>query len=259
MTLNQSNLLIEAGTSYSIDRQPGDHPRRAHDQDRRRDPARSRQRGRSGGRFRRRNLCGSTGTCSHNRVDNVAITGGAPVLGTRKWYYYALRAGRLESAAEPDTEPRLAVRVLRSQQGSERPLSGLRYVRMQRFLPAGHAVVFPGPQQLRSAARHRLERSGKTVIRTGAGIYHGPGPDRRREHGARQHGRALLADHARSARALAIPLRRSWRRRRRRASHRARLQRDRRDLYSTQWGLSIQRELAGRLRRPDRLRRAAPA
>ena len=107
-TLNQSNLL-DRGRHVLLDqRQPGDHPGDAHDQDRRRDPARSRERCRSVVRFRHRHVCGSA-TISRQ----PGGIGGDHRRRSRARHpqvvLLRLRAGRLESAAESDTESRPAV------------------------------------------------------------------------------------------------------------------------------------------------------
>ena len=82
--------MIEAGTSYSIIDNLVDHPRRGTTI-------------KFGGEIRRahvnvadpafdslvRHITQTRNALLANRVDSVAITGGAPVLGTRKWYYFA--------------------------------------------------------------------------------------------------------------------------------------------------------------------------
>ena len=164
------------------------------------------------------------------------------MLGTRKWYYYAYVQDDFKVHSESDPEPRPALRVLRRQPGSERPLQGLRHVRMQRLLPARHAVVFPGPQQLRSAHRPCLVDSGKTVIRTGAGIYHGPGQiddqNAALDNMADNYSLTTL-----EAPGLSYPVAPFLRLAQDVGITPRSLQRDRRDLYSAQWGFSIQQEL----------------
>jgi hypothetical protein len=86
----------------------------------------------------------------------------------------------------------------------------------QRLLPSRHALVLPGQEQLRSAHRHRLGAQGlggKTIIRTGAGIYHGPGQiddqnaalDNMSDKVTRSRRSRLLACPTRSRRSWALP------------------------------------------------------
>ena len=199
MTLNQPNGLIEVGTSYSlIDNlvitrgrhtlKFGFEVRRAHVNVA--DPA---------DRFVSVTYTNRPNFLA-NRVDSVAITGGAPRARHAQDVLVWLRAGRFQSPAEPDPESRAAIRVSTASTTRCTTLQGLRHERLQGFLPAGHAVVFSGPEQLRSPPGARVVR-GQDGDSRRRGYLSWPRPDRRREHGAGQRLGPLLADHPRGARA----------------------------------------------------------
>jgi hypothetical protein len=244
LTLNQSNQLIENGTSYSlIDNlaiNRGRHAlkigfelRRAHVNVA--DPALdsisvtypSRQ------------------ALLDNRVDAVAITTGNDVLGTRKWYYYGY--------VQDDFKPRSNLTVnlgLRYEYYSVNKEVNDRYRvfdlnACRGFCPHGTPWYYPDRNNFDprvGLAWLPRALNGKTVIRLGGGVYHGPGQiDDVNTPLDNTADRFSLT--TAEAPALSFPITpflglahdvgvtpRS-------------LQRDRRDLYSIQWGLSIQQDL----------------
>jgi hypothetical protein len=180
-----------------------------------------------------------------NRVDRVAITGGSPVLGTRKWYYYAYAQDDFK--LRPELTVNLGLRYEFYGVNSEAhdryrvfDLYGCRG-----FCPHGtpwyiHDRNNFDPRVGIAWAPKALK--GKTVIRAGAGIYHGPGQiddqnapidnvsDRYSLTAVEAPGLSYpVAPFLAQAQAVGITPRS--------------LQRDRRDLYSAQWGLSIQQQL----------------
>jgi hypothetical protein len=242
MTLNQTNQLIEAGTSYSIvdnltfirgghTLKFGGEIRRAHVNVA--DPA-----------MNSYSVSYATRPAFlSNQVNNVAITGGAPVLGTRKWYYYAYVQDDWK------VRPNLTVNLgLRYEFYGINKEAHDRYrvfdISCGGFCPHGTPWYFPDKNNF--DPRVGLAWTfGKTVIRTGAGIYHGPGQiddvNTALDNMADRFSLTTLEAPGLSypiapflAQAAAVGV-----------TPRA-LQRDRRDLYTAQWGLSIQRELPSR-------------
>ena len=242
-TLNQSNLLVEAGTSYSINDNlvinRGAHTLKI------------------GGEIRRAHVnvadpsfdslsitFADRNALLANRVDSVAITGGAPVLGTRKWYYFAYVQD--DWKVLPNLTLNLGMRY--EYYGINREVNGRGRVfdlyECRGFCAAGTPWYHPDRNNF--DPRVGLAWTiGKNVIRTGAGIYHGPGQiddvntaldnvvDRFRLTTAEAPGLSYpVAPYLAQARAEGITPRG--------------LQRDRRDLYNAQWGLSIQREMPAR-------------
>ena len=180
-----------------------------------------------------------------NKVDRVAITGGNDVLGTRKWYYYAYVQDDLK--LRPNLTLNLGLRY--EYYGVNREANDRYRVfdmyECHGFCPHGTPWYFPDrnnfdPRVGIAWAPKALK--GKTVIRTGAGIYHGPGQidDQNAALDNMSDSFSLttleapglsypVAPFLALAKAVGITPRS--------------LQRDRRDLYSAQWGLSIQQEL----------------
>jgi hypothetical protein len=240
MTLNQSNGLVENGTSYSlIDNlaitrgrhtlKLGIEIRRAHVNVA--DPTNDSL---SITYSNRANFLA-------NRVDSVAITGGADVLGTRKTYYYGY--------AQDDFKVRhnltLNLGLRYEYYGVNREVHDIYRVfdlyTCRGFCPHGTPWYFPDRNNF--DPRIGLAWSlGKTVIRTGAGVYHGPGQiddvntslDNVQER---------LSLTTLEAPGLSYPVTPFLKLAQDIGVTPRSLQRDRRDLYTIQWGFSIQREL----------------
>ncbi|MBK5292216.1 MAG: TonB-dependent receptor, partial [Acidobacteriia bacterium] len=243
-TLNNSNLLVETGTSYSLIDNLAIN--------------RGRHTLKIGGEIRRAHVnvadpafdnIGVTYTnlanLLLNRVDRVAIGGGDPVLGTRKWYYYAYVQDDIK--VNPELTLNLGLRY--EFYGVNREVNDRYRVfdlnACRGFCPHGTPWYFPDrnnfdPRVGLAWSPKALE--GKTVIRTGVGIYHGPGQiddqnaaldnvsDNFSLTSAEAPGLSFpVAPFLAQARAVGLTPRS--------------LQRDRRDLYSAQWGLSIQQQL----------------
>jgi hypothetical protein len=239
MTLNQSNLLIEAGTSYSLNDnlvinrgahtiKVGGEIRRAHVNVA--DPA-----------FDSISVTyADRSAFLANQVNNAAITGGAPVLGTRKWYYFGY--------AQDDwkVRPNLTLNLgLRYEYYSVNKEANDRYrvfdMSCGGFCAHGTPWYFPDRNNFdpRVGIAWTL---GKTVVRTGAGIYHGPGQIDD-VNTALDNVAERFSLTTREAPGLAFPVTPFLAQARAEGITPRGLQRDRRDLYSAQWGLSIQREL----------------
>jgi hypothetical protein len=242
-TLNQANLLVEAGTSYSINDnlvinkrshtiKIGGEIRRAHVNVA--DPS-----------FDTRSVTfANRPAMLANRVDAVAITAGSPVLGTRKWYTFAYIQDDWKIL--PNLTLNLGLRY--EYYGVNREVYDRYRVfdinECRGFCPHGTPWYFPDRDNFDPRLGFAWSL-GKTVVRGGAGIYHGPGQiddvntpldnmvDRFRLTQVEAPNLSYPVD---PFLALAGEVG---------ASPRG-LQRDRRDLYSAQWGLSIQRELPRR-------------
>jgi hypothetical protein len=243
-TLNNSNLQVENGTSYSIIDNVvmnlGRHTLKV------------------GGEIRRAHVnvadpafdaiavtFASRSDFLANRVDRVAITGGNDVLGTRKWYYFAF----VQDDIKVNSELTLNLGLRYEYYSVNREVNDRYRVfdmyECRGFCPHGTPWYFPDrdnfdPRVGLAWAPKALK--GKTVIRTGAGIYHGPGQiddvnapldnmsDNFSLTSVEAPGlRYPVAPFLGLAREVGITPRS--------------LQRDRRDLYSANWGFSIQQQL----------------
>jgi len=243
-TLNNSNLLVETGTSYSIINNLALN--------------RGRHTLKIGGEIRRAHVnvadpaFDSTGVTYTNlanllanRVDRVAINGGDPVLGTRKWYYFAYVQDDFK--VRPELTLNLGLRY--EFYGVNREVKD-RYrvfdlVSCRGFCPHGTPWYFPDKDNFDpriGIAWSPKALKGKTVIRAGAGIYHGPGQ-------IDDQSAALdnVSDNfsltSVEAPGLAYPIAPFLAQAQAAGLTPRSLQRDRRDLYSAQWGLSIQQQL----------------
>ena len=173
MTLNQSNLLIENGTSFSlIDNLAINRGRHAL---------------KFGGEIRRAHVnvadpaqdsvsvtYANRQAFLDNRVDSASLVTGNDVLGTRKTYYYAYVQDDFK--VRPNLTLNLGLRY--EYYGINKEVNDRYRVfdmyECRGFCPQGTPWYFPD----RNNFDPRLGiawAKGKTVIRTGAGVYHGPG------------------------------------------------------------------------------------
>jgi hypothetical protein len=239
-TLNAPNLLIEAGTSFSlIDNLSivrGSHTLKM------------------GGEIRRARVnvadpamdsisvtYPSRQALLDNKVDSVSITAGAPVLGTRKTYYYAYFQD--DYKVRPNLTLNLGVRY--EYYGVNREVRDRYRVfdlwACRGFCPHGTPWYFPDRNNFDPRVGIAWSR-GKTVIRTGAGVYHGPGQiDDVNTSLDNMTDRYSLT--AREAPNLSYPVTPFLAQAKAEGITPRSLQRDRRDLYTIQWGFSIQRQL----------------
>ena len=246
-TLNNSNLLIENGTSFSLI----DNVAVAH----------GRHNVRFGGELRRAHVnvadpfydgiaitYADRSALLANRIDSVAITQGAEVLGTRKWYYYAYVQDDFK------LKPTLTLNLgLRYEYYSVNREVADRYrvfdlFECRGFCPHGTPWYFPDRNNIDprlGLAWAPKALKGKTVIRAGGGIYHGPGQidDVNASLDNNADNFALTATEAPG---LSYPVAPFLAQARAVGSRPRSLQRDRRDLYSASWGLSVQQELPAR-------------
>jgi hypothetical protein len=247
LTLNQSNLLIENGTSYSlIDNLAitrsrhtlkfGVEMRRAHVNVA--DPAFDSI---SATYPNRQSLL-------DNKVDAVAITTGSDVLGTRKWYYYAYVQDdfKMRSNLTVNLGLRYEYYSVNKEVNDRYRVFDLNACRG--FCPHGTPWYYPDRNNFDprvGLAWLPKALKGKTVIRTGAGVYHGPGQiDDVNTPLDNTADRFSLT--TAEAPTLSFPITPFLGLARDVGVTPRSLQRDRRDLYSIQWGLSIQRDLPGR-------------
>jgi hypothetical protein len=243
-TLNNSNLLLEAGTSFSLIDNVA--------------ITRGRHTLKFGAEIRRAHVnvadpaldaisitYASRADLLANRINNIGITSGNDVLGTRKWYYYAFVQD--DYKATPTLTLNLGLRY--EYYSVNREVKDRYKVfdinECRGFCPHGTPWYFPDrnnfdPRVGLAWAPRALR--GKTVIRVGGGIYHGPGQiddvnaaldnmaDNFSLTTTEVPGLSYpVAPFLPLARAIGVTPRS--------------LQRDRRDLYSAQWGLSIQQDL----------------
>ena len=243
-TLNPDNLLVEAGTTFSLIDNLA--------------ITRGRHTLKIGGEIRRARVnvadpAFDTVTVTFanrtafldNRVDSVGITAGAPVLGTRKTYYYAYLQDDFK--VRPNLTLNLGMRyeyysVNREVRDRYRVFD---INECRGFCPHGTPWYFPDRNNFDpriGLAWSPGALKGKTVIRTGAGIYHGPGQvddvNTALDNMVDRFGLTTA-----EAPNLSYPVTPFLAQARSSGITPRSLQRDRRDLYSAQWGFSIQHQL----------------
>ncbi len=243
-TLNNSNLLVETGTSYSIIDNLA--------------ITRSRHTLKIGGEIRRAHVnvadpafdaiavtFQSRNDLLANKVDRVAITGGNDVLGTRKWYYYAYIQDDFK--VNPELTLNLGLRYeyygVNSEAHDRYRVFDLNECRG--FCPHGTPWYIHDRNNFDpriGIAWAPKAFNGKTVIRAGTGIYHGPGQidDQNASIDNVSDNYSLTTVEAPG---LSYPVQPFLDLAKAVGTTPRSLQRDRRDLYSAQWGLSIQQEL----------------
>jgi len=243
-TLNDSNWAVETGTNYSLLDNMA--------------ITRGRHTLKMGGEIRRTHvnvgdpLFGSFTVTYPNRtaflnnaVDTVSIGAGNAVLGTRKWSYYAYVQDDFK--LKPELTLNLGLRY--EYYGVNNEVADRYRVfdiyECRGFCPHGTPWYFPDrnnfdPRVGIAWAPKALK--GKTVIRTGAGIYHGPGQvdDVNASLDNYADNYSLTRNEAPN---LSFPITPFLGLARNIGLTPRSLQRDRRDLYSTNWGFAIQQEL----------------
>jgi hypothetical protein len=243
-TLNNQNLLIENGTSYSIINNLvvtrgrhtlkfGGEIRRAHVNVA--DPAFDA----IGITFANRN------DMLANRVDRVAITGGNEVLGTRKWYYYAYVQDDIKATPELTLNLGLRYELYGVNSEAHDRYRVFDLYGCNGFCPHGTPWYFPDRNNFDpriGIAWAPKALKGKTVFRTGVGVYHGPGQidDQNASIDNMSDNFSLTAAEAPG---LSYPVAPFLAQAKEVGATPRGLQRDRRDLYSAQWGFSIQQQL----------------
>jgi hypothetical protein len=243
-TLNNSNLLVENGTSFSfIDNMVltrGKHTLKF------------------GGEIRRAHVnvsdpmfsafsitYASLNDLLANKIDRVGVTGGSPVLGTRKTYWFGFVQDDFK--ATPELTLNLGLRY--EYYGINREVRD-RYrvfdlVECQGFCPHGTPWYFPDRNnfdpRIGIAWAPKILK-GKTVIRTGGGLYHGPGQidDKNASLDNMAQNFSLTPNEAPG---LSYPITPFIALAQETGITPRSLQRDIRDLYSAGWGLSIQQEM----------------
>jgi len=247
VTQNNSNLLVETGTSYSLvdnlvitlgrhTLKVGGEIRRAHVNVA--DPA-----------FDAISITyANRNDLLANKVNNASIGSGDPVLGTRKWYYFAYVQDDFKVL--PELTVNLGVRY--EYYGINREVND-RYrvfdlVGCQGFCPQGTPWYFPDRNNFDprvGIAWAPKALNGKTVIRTGAGLYHGPGQIDDKNAALDNVSDNYSLTNA-EAPGLAYPITPFLALAKATGITPRSLQRDIRDLYNAQWGLSVQQELPTR-------------
>jgi hypothetical protein len=241
-TLNNSNLLIENGTSYSIIDNLVVN--------------RGRHTLKFGGEIRRAHVnvadpvfdsisvsYANRNDLLANKVDRVAIGGGNDVLGTRKWYYYAYVQDDIK--LRPNLTLNLGLRY--EYYGVNREVNDRYKVfdmyACRGFCPHGTPWYFPDRNNFDPRVGIAWSK-GKTVIRTGAGFYHGPGQIDD-QNAAIDNTSDNFSLTSADAPGLSYPVAPFLALAKETGITPRSLQRDRRDLYSIQWGFSVQRQLPG--------------
>lgn len=247
MTLNGENLLIEGNTSYSVidnlSWTAGRHSLKFGVELRRihvnvADPA----------IWTTSVTYASRSDFLANKVDSFSVTGTAGVLGARRWW--ALGFVQDDIKIRPNLTLNLGARyeyytVPHEVRHRERVFD---MWECKGFCPPGTPWFYPDRNNIDprvGLAWSPSRLGGKTVIRTGFGIYHGPGQNDD-VNAALDNMAERYSLTAREVPQLVYPIDPFLPLAKAEGITPRSLQRDRRDLYSMQWGLSIQQQLPAR-------------
>ena len=180
-----------------------------------------------------------------NKVDSVAITGGIGVLGTRKTYYYAYVQDDIKVRSNLTVNLGLRYEYYGVNKEVHDRYRVFDLNECKGFCPHGTPWYFPDrnnfdPRVGIAWAPKALK--GRTVIRTGGGIYHGPGQvdDVNTPLDNYITNYSLTRNEAPN---LAYPITPFLGMAKEVGITPRSMQRDRSDLYSANWGLSIQQQL----------------
>ena len=244
MTINNQNQSVETGTTYAL-----------------LDSLvliRGRQTFKMGGELRRAHVnvadpmfnansvtFASRNDLLANKVDRVAITGGSAVLGTRKWYYFFYLQDDIK--VTPQLTLNLGLRY--EYYGINREVRDRYRVfdmyGCKGFCPHGTAWYLPDRNNFDprvGIAWSPKALGGKTVIRLGGGIYHGPGQIDDKNTPLDNVAQSFSLTAA-DAPGLSFPIEPYLSKAKDTGITPRSLQRDIRDIESYQWGVSIQQEL----------------
>ena len=180
-----------------------------------------------------------------NSVDSVAVNSGNPVLGTRKWYYFAYFQDDFKLTPQLTLNLGLRYEFYGVNNEAHNRYRVFDINECRGFCPSGSPWYFRDANNFDprvGIAWAPMTLSGKTVFRIGGGIYHGPGQiddqNASLDNVAQNFSLTRLevpnlsypvTPYLGLARDIGITPRS--------------LQRDRRDLYDAKWGFSIQQEL----------------
>ncbi len=246
-SLNNSNLLVENGTSFSfIDNlviTRGQHTLKV------------------GGEIRRAHVnvsdpmfsaysisYASLNDLLANKIDRVGVTGGSPVLGTRKTYWYGFVQDDYKVSAQLTLNLGLRYEYYGINHEVKDRYRVFDLVECQGFCPHGTPWYFPDRNNLDpriGLAWAPKIFKGKTVIRTGAGLYHGPGQIDDKNAAIDNMAQNFSLTPA-EAPGLSYPITPFIALAKETGITPRSLQRDIRDLYSSEWGLSVQQEMPAR-------------
>jgi outer membrane receptor protein involved in Fe transport len=246
-TLNNSNLAIEVGTSYSLIDSLA--------------ITRGRHNLRVGGEIRRAHVnvadpvfdsititYASRPDLLANRIDRIDAGTGNAVLGTRKWYYYAYAQDDIKVKSNLTLNLGLRYEYYSINREVADRYKVFDMFECRGFCPHGSPWYFPDRNNFDPRvgfAWSPTSLKGRTVIRGGGGIYHGPGQiddvNTALDNNSVGYSLTLL-----EAPGLSYPVTPFLTLAKSVGVTPRSLQRDRRDLYNASWGLSVQQELPRR-------------